>query len=948
MWGSRPYVTADGSRNNLRLALLTLGEGWHDNHHHCRSSCRQGVRWWEIDVTYLVRLFDELGVKTLESDMPFAVTCPTSGFEDSSRGVRGFFADRRRLASASHLRPLRDIVRLLRGGVSGAPHRGRAAPAVQVGEPTCLVRRAGLAVGGKRQLAGRSAIGRRRAAMACAWALPLVLLPATGLGQDTAGVGAVRGVVTGPNGAPVADIAVCVRPPDRCTATDTSGRFVLNDVRAGRYELDVVQPSMGPLTSAVDVRAGRDTVVEVSLPAADIVRETVTVAAPTFVAAEEVKSSAYLVSGGDVVQSAGALQDVSRYVQSLPGVVIGTDDFRNDLIVRGGSPLENLYIVDNVEIPNINTFANFASAGGTVSVLDALLLQDVTFLTGGFPAAYGHRASSVLQIALREGDRQRRRGRVTFGFAGAGGVAEGPLGSGRGSWIVSARRSVLDLVTTDVGIGGVPVLYTLNAKATYDLTPRDRIWILNVTGVDRIRLGLTEGTDLSDELSNLDIRYRGGRAATGVNWQRTFGGKGVGLLGATYSRAWVRSAVADLLRNGIPGPDTSVGQQLASGETVFRERSAEGELALKYDITSYARGIGKVQGGVSVRRGAIDYDAASPFGTDSPYFREPDQNPLFLRERSASYLTAGYGQLSRALGSRVDITAGARLDRFGLLSATRLAPRGAASLTLTRRVSLRVSAGQYFQPPLALFVRSFPDNARLRPFRADHAVAGVVWMPDDGIRLTAEVYHKRYRDYPVSSQVSSLSLANIGDTFAVRDVLFPLVSAGKGEASGVELFAERRARPAARWYGQANLALSRARYAGRDGVLRPGSFDYPVVANALGSLRLGERWELATRVAFLSGRPYTPIDPAASAAAHRAIYDVALINRERSGAYFRADVRVDRRFTINGRPVLVFAGVQNATNRRNIAGYTWDRRAGGVKTQEQLGVFPILGLDWQF
>ena len=72
---------------------------------------------------------------------------------------------------------------------------------------------------------------------------------------------------------------------------------------------------------------------------------------------------------------AGALQDVARYVQTLPGVSIGSNDFRNDIIVRGGSPLENLFIVDNIEIPNINAFANFASAGGTVSLLDAELIK---------------------------------------------------------------------------------------------------------------------------------------------------------------------------------------------------------------------------------------------------------------------------------------------------------------------------------------------------------------------------------------------------------------------------------------------------------------------------------------------------------------------------------------------------------------------------------------------
>src|SRR4029078_365493 len=161
----------------------------------------------------------------------------------------------------------------------------------------------------------------------------------------------------------------------------------------------------------------------------------------------------------EILTRAAALQDVSRYVQALPGVVIGTNDFRNDIIVRGGSPLENLFVVDNVELPNINAFANFASAGGTVSLLDAQLLQDVTFLTGGYPAPYINRTSSVLQVTQREGNRQAFSGWATLGFAGAGAIVEGPInvsnGSGKGSWVVSARRSFLDLFTEDIGIGGV-------------------------------------------------------------------------------------------------------------------------------------------------------------------------------------------------------------------------------------------------------------------------------------------------------------------------------------------------------------------------------------------------------------------------------------------------------------------------------------------------------------
>jgi hypothetical protein len=227
-------------------------------------------------------------------------------------------------------------------------------------------------------------------------------------------------------------------------------------------------------------------------------------------------------------------------------------------------------------------------------------------------------------------------------------------------------------------------------------------------------------------------------------------------------------------------------------------------------------------------------------------------------------------------------------------------------------------------------------------------VAGLAWVASDRTRVTVEAYRKEYADYPVSTQVAALSLANIGDTFAVRDVLFPMESAGTGRATGIELFAERKAAPGARWYGQANVAISRARYAGRDGVLRPGSFDYPIVFNLAGSYRLGGRWDLSIRAAYLGGRPFTPFDLERSAAQRRAVYDVTRVNAERGPAYVRLDVRVDRALTVAGRPFVFFAGAQNVTDRRNVAGYGWDRRQNLPKINTQQGLFPIAGLEWRF
>ena len=775
----------------------------------------------------------------------------------------------------------------------------------------------------------------------------LTLMATSALAQDTTGVGAIGGVVVNAAGQPAAGVRVCALDTASCATSDAGGTFRIGELRAGAYRLEILPLEGLPFTSdPVDVRAGLDGAVDITLPRVANVEEAITVTAPAFRAPEEVKNSGFLAEPREILKSAAALQDVSRYVQALPGVVIGTNDFRNDIIVRGGSPLENLFVVDNVEIPNINAFANFASAGGTVSLLDAELLQDVTFLTGGYPAPYSNRTSSVLQVTQREGNRKQFGGWATLGFAGAGAILEGPINAGKGSWVVSARRSFLDLFTKDVGFGGVPVVYSFNGKAVYDLTPRDRLWVVNLAGVDEIRLGLTESIDLEDELANFDIRYEGWRSATGINWQRIFGSRGVGLYGISHAEAKVGQQVKDLVAQCAPPPGVSPDDLIAQSPVVYFEDSREGETTLKYDLTLHLPFFDTVQAGGSLKRFRINYTAISPYGNDTPYSPVPGIDPLFIDTRFRSYQTGAYLQASKHVASRVNVTLGGRFDHYGILSRTRFSPRAGVTVRLANALSWNSSAGSYYQQPAFLFVSAFPQNATLVPWRADHYVTGLAWTPDPNLRVTAEAYRKTYTDYPVASDLPTLSLANIGDTFDVREILFPLTSAGEGYSEGVELFVEKRL--TSTLYGQGNVSFSRTRHAGADRVLRPGSFDYPFAFNLVGGYRLSPVWELSGRLSFLSGRPFTPYDQAVSAAQRRGVYDLTRVNAERAPDYGRVDIRVDRTLTAGGRPLNLFVGVQNLTNRRNFASYSWNRRSNTQQFGEQQGIFPVVGLDWRF
>ena len=769
--------------------------------------------------------------------------------------------------------------------------------------------------------------------------------------QDTTGVGSLSGTVLGVDGKPAIGVKVCIQNTDRCATTDITGSYRLVELRSGDYPLEITAPGQPSIkSSTVQVRAGLEGKVDVSLPRLESVTTTLDVVESSFIAPEEVKNSGYLVQGNEVFKVAGALQDVSRYVQLLPGVAIGSDDFRNDIIVRGGSPLENLFVVDNIEVPNINTFANFASAGGSISILDPAMLQDVTFLTGGYPAPYINRTSSVLQITQREGDRSEFRGRATLGFAGAGALLEGPINKGKGSWMLSARRSFLDFFTDDVGFGGVPVVYTFNAKAVYDLTPKDRIWGVALSSVDEIRLGAKEpkeGETLEpDEINNLDIRYDGWRLATGFNWQRLFGERSVGLLGITHSESRVNQQVKDLVRNGVPPPGTPIDEQIEDAPIVFKENSREGETTMKYDYTTYMGALSKIQAGGSFKIFNIDYNTASPYGNDSPFSPTPGLDPFILRTSLRTYQNGAYVQTSQQITKRLNVTLGGRLDDFRYIGSTRFSPRAGASFRITDKLSIRASYGWFFQQPSFLFVAAYPINQGVIPIRAEHFVAGLSYVVNPTLRFTVETYRKSYNDYPVSIDLPTVTLANIGDTFNVRDILFQLTSAGRGDVMGVELFVEKKFTD--KWFGQANFSWSQTRHAGLDEVKRPGAFDYTTIFNVVGGYRLTKKWELSTRVSHLTGRPFTPYDIATSTAQRRGVYDLNQVNAERLPDYFRWDIRADRTFYWRDDPILVFVGFQNVINRKNIAGYTWNRATNTQETNEQLGIFPLIGLEWRF
>ncbi|MCE1154931.1 MAG: TonB-dependent receptor [Bacteroidales bacterium] len=206
--------------------------------------------------------------------------------------------------------------------------------------------------------------------------------------------------------------------------------------------------------------------------------------------AKKIESPISVISLGvqEIEKSAGVNRDVSKLVQTLPGVGV-TDPNRNDLIVRGGGPSENVFYLDGIEIPVINHFTTQGSSGGTIGIINPDFVQDISFYTGAFPANRTNALSSVMEIRQREGNKDRLQGKISVGASDAAFTLDGPIGE-RSNFILSARQSCLQFLFDVIGLPFLPTYNDFQLKYKFDFDKKNQLTILGIGAIDDMVLNL--------------------------------------------------------------------------------------------------------------------------------------------------------------------------------------------------------------------------------------------------------------------------------------------------------------------------------------------------------------------------------------------------------------------------------------------------------------------------
>jgi outer membrane receptor for ferrienterochelin and colicin len=659
--------------------------------------------------------------------------------------------------------------------------------------------------------------------------------------------------------------------------------------------------------------------------------EAITVNAGYFTQIEEQPTSITSFTAEEIRRAPGSAGDVSRIIYGLPSVA-KVNDTKNSLIVRGGSALENGFYVDNIEINNINHFPEQGSSGGPIGMLNVDFIEDVNFYSGGFSSNYGDRLSSIMELRLREGNRDKFESQLDLNFGGFGGVVEGPLFNGKGSWMVSARRSFLDFIVGAIGedAASIPQYGDLQAKIVYDISPYHKLTMINVGGLDAIS---HKKENAIEDKSNMYNDFQILQNTFGLNWRYLWKKKGYSNTSFSYSFTDYDFSIFDTHHYIDTGTE----------EVITKQNSMEKEYRIRNLNHLKINDSNKLDFGLEAKLLSVDYN--NYYGSYNDFLG--NQTPaLMVEDKKSAVKLHGFISYTWRPFAKVTMTPGIRVGHFTHNSNTNISPRFSASYQLTPSTAINFSSGIYHQNLPLVLLSQKEEHKNMKDPEAHHFVLGLSHLLTENTRLTVEVYEKQYYNFPMEATQPQLFII---DEMHFTGMFLPhetLIDNGRAQSRGIEIMVQKKL--AQDFYGMVSASYFRSKYRDYNKKWRNRVVDNRFTFNVEGGYKPNNKWEFSTRWIYAGGTPYTPFDTQASKDAHMGIFDEKRVNDTRMPDYHSLNVRFDRRFFYSNSNIVFYLSVWNAYGRENISSYFWNEIDNKQEARKQWSTLPIFGVEFEF
>lgn len=744
-----------------------------------------------------------------------------------------------------------------------------------------------------------------------------------------------------------ASVQIINKTENHGTVTDDNGNFVLSDLAPDRYEIKVSYLGYKDVfVPNVVVTSGKEVILDISMEEdLKLLNEVVVKAySKNKTINDLVTTSARTFSMEEVNRYAGGRSDPARLAANFAGVS-APDDSRNDIVIRGNSPVGVLWRIDGMNVTNPNHFASVGTTGGAVSALNTNILKSSDFFTSAFPAEYGNAISGVFDLGFRNGNAQKRETTIQAGvITGLEATTEGPLSKADGSsYLIGYRYAlagVAQAVGVDIGTTATPSYQDLSFKLNSGTTKWGKFSMFGILATSSISIsggnsgslyGSRDGNDLSSKIGII-----------GVNHFKQLNEK-----------SYFRSIIG---LNYAATDQINYGSDRITKESFTQEENNVAKTGYNFS-TSYNS---KISSKLFIKVGVQD----ELIGLNLYYRTKRDVNSEWQQVwdyDSYTNLAQAYIHAKYNFNDRWVLNAGVHSQYFFLNASSSFEPRLGLKYELNTKSSFNFGYGLHaqMQPINVYFLQSQNadgtysyNNKNLDFTKSHHVVLGYDLNPVKDWRLKAEVYYQYLYDVPVNTFSSSYSMLNTGASFKT-DLEDKLTNGGTGYNYGAELTIEKFFSDG--YYGLFTSSIYSSKYKGSDGVERNTAFNGKYVYNVLA----GKEWKIGRdkrnkisldfKFTNAGGRAYTPIDLTASNASGREVLSTDAYS-DFYDNYFRMDIKAN--YTINSLKrklsQTISLDIQNVTNHQNVFSQNYNDGSQSINTTYQLGIFPNVVYKVQF
>jgi outer membrane receptor for ferrienterochelin and colicin len=692
--------------------------------------------------------------------------------------------------------------------------------------------------------------------------------------------------------------------------TDLDGNFQIFGLQPGfvRLAASFIGYNNG-ISPEVEVSNAKVATIQFTLESADTELGEVTVKANQYRKTEESPVSLRSIGTGEIETNPGANRDISKVIQSFPGVA-STPAFRNDIIIRGGGPSENVFYLDGIEVPNINHFATQGSSGGVVGIINADFIREVKYYSGAFPANRSDALSGILEFTQVEGNPEKTKFRASLGASEVSATFDGPI-SEKTSYIISARRSYLQFLFSLIELPFLPTFNDLQFKVKTKIDQKNELIFIGLGAIDQFNLnkGIKNPDDQQEYiLSQIPVNEQ---------WTYTLGG-----LYKHYHKTGNFSLA--LSRNHLNNRSTKY---------TDNDESDPANLTLDYTSEEIENKI-RVENNNRIQSVKLSYGANLDFVN---YLNDTYQKRFFggnqfeiIYNSDLNLVKYGFfAQVSKnLLANDLVISLGTRFDGNNFSSSmqnplSQFSPRLSVAYNYSDELSFNANIGRYFQLPSYTSL-GFKQNGEfvnkannLKYIRSDHYIAGVEYRPSQKVQYTLEGFYKGYANYPFSIE-DSLSLANKGGDFGVIGNE-EVTSISTGRAYGIEFLT--RVNNQKNLNGNISYTLVRSEFEDvRTGNYIPSTWDSRHLLTVFATYKMMKNWSVGGKWRFVGGLPYTPYDLEKSAyvsawdASGGPYSDFSQFNAKRFKSFSQLDLRIDKAFYLRKLTAKFYLDIQNAYN----------------------------------